>query len=240
MTNVSRQYASLGAGRLTLEERPLPKHIVVIELEASQTDFEDFIGRIEVMAAELGCEVRIESFPIEGSPTSHGEALLHALTGLDEMVAEDRAEYARKIKPGDQVLFWDDDKGFFEGRVKRIDNESGLRAFAIEGRKKRLHSEDIYRPLTVHDARLWAVQAGDELEWYCPTAVERSMSEVVRPHCPDSDKSACPGGLWHHGRVERVFHEGFDAPCFQVEGCSRRLGEPAFQIRVRSLTEQAR
>lgn len=153
----------------------------MIELEASQAGVDRLVGGIDAIAAELGTPVRVESFLLEGPSTAPGAAFLRALNNLDQMVAADRAEHARKIQPGDLIVYWDDEKGFAEGRVTRIQDEAGLVSFWVEGREECLPEEDIYRPLSVHDAHQWSVQPGDDLEWYCPTSAERSAGRCHPP-----------------------------------------------------------
>jgi len=213
----------------------LAKQLVVVELEASQTVVEEFVSRIQTTAAGLGIGVRIEAFALEGQSPSPDNSFFRALGDIDRIVdtaAADRAEYARSVRPGDSIVWWDDDLGFVESIVTRIDAGAAQLSFQVEGSERRVNEDDLYRPLNVHDARLWAVRPGDEIEWYCPTAAERSANDVRAPHCPDAGGSSCPGGLWHRGIVERVLHEGFEAPRFEVAGCTPALGEPLFQIRV--------
>lgn len=177
------------------------------------------------MVAGQDLRANIEVSPLAGwSPTPDKDrirAVVEVGMIFDTSAAE-RAEFARGVQPGALIAWWDDDLGFFERRVIRVREENGLLSFEVEGRDARVSEDDLYRPLSVHDTQLWDVQPGDELEWCCPTTAR----------CSDTGTTDCRGGLWHHARVERVFHEGFTAPCFEVLGCAQVLGEPSFRIRV--------
>ncbi len=212
----------------------MARRIVVIEVDASQSEIEAFVGKLQGIVAEFDPAALIEMLPA-GASRPGDRAFLRALGDIEQIVesaSAERAGYARRVQPGDLIVWWDDDLGFFEGRVRRVHQEGGRSSFEIEGSDNRVSEDDLYRPLNDHDAQLWAVLPGDDLEWYCPTAAERGAGGIATPHCPDLGASSCPGGLWHRARVEQVFHEGFEAPYFKIAGCARMLGEPSFQIRV--------
>jgi hypothetical protein len=213
----------------------MAKYNIVIELEASQVEAEELVSRLQTLVAGQDLRANIEVSPRAGWSPTPDKDLIRAVVEVGmifDTSAAERAEFARGVQPGALIAWWDDDLGFFESRVTRVREEKGLRSFEVEGRDARVSEDDLYRPLTVHDAQLWDVQPGDELEWCCPTTAERSTSDTTTPRCCDLGVTDFPGGFWHHARVERVFHKAFTAPCFEVLGCAQVLGEPSFRIRV--------
>lgn len=161
------------------------------------------------------------------------DTILRAGSAIDTVVGEQSA-FAGTISVNDEITWWSDDEGFLTGRVTEIQRLEGEgRAFRVEGYEELVAEDDLYLPLTEHDALLWGVAPGDEVEWYCPPeSVRRKYNPQPAPHCPGLSGAGCPGETWHRGRVEQVFHAGFDVPAFQVEGCSEKVREPLFEIRV--------
>ncbi len=216
----------------------MAKRIIVIQLEASEDSMPSLLDQLRLTVEQIEkANARVEVSvcpPVVDELTQRlADTLVRAGSLIDTVLGE-RSAFARTVSLNDEITWWSDDDGFLSGRVIEVhDSDDEGRAFRVDGYDHLVAEDDLYRPLTKHDALLWGVAPGDEVEWYCPPEPERRESgSTSYPHGPNLSAATCPGRVWHRGRVERVFHLGFEAPAFQVEGCSEKLREPLLEIRV--------